>query len=119
MDYILQNMLSCYLRLNEHIIVLITRMAFCHGFDRSKWKFLKMNITLSSQINNFSIFADKGFNLDCSSSSYGMTITFSKKYFYFLPEHLTLDEPDCTSSSNSTHVWLYTAYNNCATRREV
>jgi len=48
-----------------------------------------------------------------------MKITLTKEAVFFLPELLTLVDPNCVSSSNSTHVWLQTAYESCQTSRKV
>ena len=63
------------------------------------------------------IIAD-GINIECTASQ-GMNITIRKQDFFFLPEHLTLLDPCCTSESNDTHVWLSTDYDKCSTARKV
>ena len=59
-----------------------------------------------------------GISVECTASQ-GMNITIRKHDFFFLPEHLTLLDPSCTSESNETHVWLSTDYDKCSTARKV
>ena len=79
----------------------------------------KLLMGVASWVFSVYINSADGFEVDCMSSSYGMTITLNKQDFFFLPEHLTLKDPSCTSTSNSTHVWLYTDYTKCSTNRSV